>query len=175
MKAYKQFGYILFAFALLTGCSNEVSDEENTVEEENSVQTDTEEMTSEEQFIKDTIDSINKLKTDLNTINDLLTDMDVSNQPWESDMSLTSLGLANNTNKIILTNSILEEDAKEKYSETIDSKRKLSEFTRSIYDDLEQAGKTYDKKLYQEIQSRINKSLTLADTTLDNLDKERYQ
>ena len=162
MKVFK-LAALFLVFALASGCSET---EETNKPEENTV---------EEEYIKGTIDNSVKLEELLNELDTLLTDVRPTDDGWKNDVSMIVNNLSTYANTLPYLNGTLREgdNLEEKYKSTIETGSEAGKQIVDIRNDLVEAGKTHDTRLYKEIHPDVKDALENIEATLSNIEEER--
>ncbi|MGP9043321.1 hypothetical protein [Cytobacillus kochii] len=151
--------------------AQEVSGESQEIEEINNVEeTDLEEQ--EENFIVSTIEHLNTIQEDMEELEFLLSDIQEQDDTWRLDVQFIadSSSIVHNN----VSSGVLNEEQKEKYKMTLASNQSAIELADSIYSDTKEALNLYDKRLFEDIYTRLGEQQSLIKETLGNLEEERY-
>lgn len=126
----------------------------------------------EEKFIVSTIEHLNTIQEDMEELEFLLSDIQEQDDNWRLDIQFITDSSSVVHNNV--STGFLNEEQKEKYKMTLASNQSAIELADSIYSDTEEALNLYDKRLFEDIYTRLEEQESLIKETLGNLEEERY-
>ena len=155
----------LLTSLLLTACGNNVSSKYYQLKEDPQA--------SEDEFIKRTIESMTATQASLIELEQLLSDIQETDSDWLVKVSFIELDLGVAANDVSYI--YLSDELEKKYAETLVAKEKAVNEANAIRGDINKADDTYDKRLFQDVYSRISPAKQSIQKVLDQIEVDRYE